>query len=154
MDAVFQTKSAVFNSRTAAVWIEDAHILLRRQADDNYWALPGGRVKIGEDSMTSLKRELKEELGADAEVDQLLWFTENFFEYKNAPFHEIGLYYSVTRKGSSILKHGPFFGLEGERLIYQWVPLEELSSLTVYPAFLQEGLLKMPASTEHLVLHT
>ena len=28
MDAVFQTKSAVFNYRTAAVWIEDEHILI------------------------------------------------------------------------------------------------------------------------------
>ncbi|WP_455662124.1 NUDIX hydrolase [Pradoshia sp.] len=154
MDTTFHTDKGVFNHRTAAVCTMDGHVLLHRQANDSYWALPGGRVLLGEDSKTSLMREMKEELGVQVSVDRLLWVTENFFDYRGMPFHEIGLYYSIS--GAMILplwQKGPFYGLEGKRLVYQWIPLEELPSLTVYPSFLQEGLVNIPQSTEHIIVH-
>jgi 8-oxo-dGTP pyrophosphatase MutT (NUDIX family) len=155
LDTTFHTDKGVFNYRAAAVWIIDGHILLHRQADDSYWALPGGRVMMGEDSKTSLIREMKEELGVEVQVERMLWLTENFFNYRGMPFHEIGLYYFVSCPAlPSIWRKGPFHGLEGERLVYQWVSLNELSSMTVYPSFLQETLGNIPKTTEHIIVHS
>ena len=154
LDTTFHTDKGVFNYRTAAVWTHNEHILLHRQAEDSYWALPGGRVRLTEDSKTSLIREMREELGVDVSIDRLLWFTENFFDYRGTPFHEIGLYYSIS---SALMPNGftkdPFYGLEGERLVYQWVPFEELSAKVVYPTFLKEGIFHIPQSTEHIIVH-
>ncbi|WP_156958464.1 hypothetical protein [Virgibacillus sp. SK37] len=46
MDATFKLENAVFNYRVAAVMLEKNHLLLHKQVNDNYWALPGGRVKV------------------------------------------------------------------------------------------------------------
>ena len=35
------------------------------------WEFPGGQVEIGEDLISALKREVKEEAGVDIEVKQL-----------------------------------------------------------------------------------
>jgi len=43
--------------------LEDGRIVLIRRRDDNCWALPGGMVDWGEDILTALHRELKEETG-------------------------------------------------------------------------------------------
>jgi ADP-ribose pyrophosphatase YjhB (NUDIX family) len=43
--------------------LEDGRIVLIRRQDDNCWALPGGMVDWGEDILTALHRELKEETG-------------------------------------------------------------------------------------------
>lgn len=43
--------------------LEDGRIVLIRRRDDNCWALPGGMVDWGEDILTALRRELKEETG-------------------------------------------------------------------------------------------
>ncbi|WP_164669566.1 NUDIX hydrolase [Virgibacillus doumboii] len=153
MDATFDVKNAVFNYRTAAVMIVNGHVLIHRQANDGHWALPGGRVKMMENSASTVVREVKEELGFDVKVDRLLWITENFFTYNERDFHEIGLYYSVSGVAEELaLRDGPFYGEEGDRLIYQWVPLDELDDIVLYPEFLKESLKRIPEQPEHVVV--
>lgn len=153
MDAVFQMPDAVFNYRVAGVWIEKEHVLLHRQASDTYWALPGGRVKVMEDSKTSLVREMKEELNQNVQINKLLWVAESFFEYAQKNFHEIGFYYSISSNSEDFLfQKDEFFGAEGERLVYKWVALSKLKDLVVYPEFLQKSLLKLPSVPEHVVI--
>ncbi|HEY9828168.1 MAG TPA: NUDIX hydrolase [Stenomitos sp.] len=43
--------------------LEDGRIVLVRRRDNDCWGLPGGMVDWGEDILTSLHRELKEETG-------------------------------------------------------------------------------------------
>jgi len=40
-----------------------------------YYFLPGGRVNLHEAADAAIKRELKEELGIDADVVRPLWLT-------------------------------------------------------------------------------
>ncbi|WP_102027598.1 NUDIX hydrolase [Salirhabdus sp. Marseille-P4669] len=153
MDATFHLEEGVFNYRVAGIIIKDDHVLLHKQTTDDYWALPGGRVKILEDSNTSLRREMEEELGYHVEVERLLWVTENFFTYKQRPFHELGFYYKIqARKDAPILSLEPFFGLEGERLTYQWFPINKLETISLYPTFLKTALTQIPQHTEHLII--
>lgn len=153
MDATFEMEDAVFNYRVAGIWIENGHVLLHKQASDSHWALPGGRAQVLEDSRTCLVREMAEELDVLVEADRLLWAVENFFTYADKKFHEIGFYYLIRRaQNLSIFQPGPFFGPEGDRLVYQWIPLREISGLALYPEFLRKALTELPEATQHLIV--
>ena len=48
--------------------------------NEGHYALIGGRVELGEDSETTLKRELMEEIGKPVEIIGNIGTIENFFE--------------------------------------------------------------------------
>lgn len=153
MDATFHMETAVFNYRVAAVMVVDGHVLIHKQVKDQHWALPGGRVELMEDSQTSIIREMKEELGFDVEVDRLLWLTENFFDYNNKKYHEIGLYYKVEITDENFrFTTEPFYGEEGDKLIYHWVPIHQLNNVLLYPEFLINSLDNLPMVTKQLIV--
>ncbi|ART77026.1 NUDIX hydrolase [Sutcliffiella horikoshii] len=153
MDVVFHTEKAVFNYRVAGVWIQDGRILLHRASEDKIWSLPGGRVEMNEASPLSLQREFKEELDLSVEIRRLVWIVENFFEYREKKVHEIGFYYLVSTEDKQALPNGPFHGVEGERLVYEWVPITELEDVVLYPEFLKKALKELPETTEHLIVN-
>lgn len=153
MDTSFKMETQVFNYRVAAVWIENGHILLHKQTKESYWALPGGRAEMLEDSKSCLAREMAEELGATVSASRLLWVTENFFTYNTKKYHEIGFYYEVEPlDGKSHYRKGPFFGPEGERLTYEWVPLDDIDQSNLYPEFLRDGLKGLPDAIQHVII--
>ncbi|MFJ7935974.1 NUDIX hydrolase [Sporosarcina sp. NPDC096371] len=153
MDVVFQTEQAVFNYRVAGIWIENGHVLLHRDMNESNWSLPGGRVAIAEDSTSSLKREFREELGIDVHVDRMTLVIENFFKYGRKDFHEIGFYYAITADSNSASFHeNPFHGIEGERLIFKWTPIDELDKVSLYPECLRTALQEVQPHLQHLVV--
>ncbi len=152
MDVVFHTEQAVFNYRVAGIWIQDDRILLHRASDDHIWSLPGGRVEMNEASPASLQREFKEELDLSMTIERLVWVAENFFEYRGKKVHEIGFYYIVSNKIEEPIPTGQFHGIEGERLVYEWVPISELEEVILYPEFLKKALKDIPEKTEHYVV--
>ncbi len=151
MDVKFQTGSKRFNYRAAGILIEQDHVLLHKQVGEEYWALPGGRVELGEQARDTVVREMKEELGYDVDVAHTPWVAENFFHYDGHDYHELGFYCTLI-SNQSYFQKGPFHGLEGERLIYQWVPITELNEIVVQPEFLAAGLQNPPKHTEHVVV--
>jgi len=145
-----------FNLRSVAVIVHDGSVLIHRAEPDEFWALPGGRVEPFESTQETLRREMKEELDCDVDVERLLWIVENFFEYDGTPYHEIAFYYWVVLKepASERLLRTSFEGWEDVpkvRLLFQWAPLSGIEGLPLYPAFLRKGLLDLPQHTEHIV---
>jgi 8-oxo-dGTP diphosphatase len=71
----------------AAVIERDGKILIgQRQRTARHafkWEFPGGKVEPGEDERTALKRELREELGIDAEIGEEMDRYE--VQYKDGP---------------------------------------------------------------------
>jgi ADP-ribose pyrophosphatase YjhB (NUDIX family) len=90
-------EQSAFNYRVAGILVENEHVLLHKMADNKHWSLPSGRVRMMEDSQTSLKREISEELGIQVNVNQLLWIVENFFKYNGENYHELGLQYGYGK---------------------------------------------------------
>lgn len=152
MDVVFHTEKAAFNYRVAGVWKKDGHIILHRERGDEIWSLPGGRVEMNEASPLSLQREFKEELDLSVNIERLVWIVENFFEYREKKVHEIGLYYLVSTEDKQDITNGPFHGMEGERLVFEWVPISQLEDVVLYPEFLKKALKEIPETTEHLIV--
>lgn len=151
MDVRFEAGETRFNYRAAGILIEDEHVLFHKQKGDAYWALPGGGIEIGEKSEDTIVREMNEELGYEVEVIQPLWVAENFFTYHQKDFHELGFYYLLQTRQRHF-QNEPFHGLEGERLIYQWLPVEKLEDYHLQPSFLSKRLQEIPDRIEHVIV--
>ncbi|WP_297639877.1 NUDIX domain-containing protein, partial [uncultured Clostridium sp.] len=109
MNISFKTDLGRFNFRVAALIIKNNRLLIHTLKNSSFYLLPGGRVDVGEDSETSLLRELKEELKINASIDSLLWVSEGFFTHNAERFHELGYYYSVQcTTPNSILEKDSF----------------------------------------------
>ena len=145
-----------FHYRVAGVAIHEGRVLLHRSEIDDFWSLPGGRPRPLESAEAALRREMREELGAEVNVVRLLWVVENFFRERGEAYHELGLYFLMSLDPDSRLysHDGPFPGdEEGLALEFQWYPQEEsvLTKLPVYPTFLQRGLTSLPRVPQHVV---
>lgn len=63
MDLTIDVEDYKLNVRATVIIEHNGKILVHRNVNSNHYALMGGRVKIGEDSETTVKREVMEELG-------------------------------------------------------------------------------------------
>ena len=64
--------------------------------DETFFRLLGGTVEFGEKSAEAVRRELLEELGAEADVGRLVATIENLFTYEGEQAHEICLVYQCS----------------------------------------------------------
>lgn len=151
----FEKDGKQFNHRVVGVAIHEGQVLLHRAEWEDFWSLPGGRVELLEASPDALRREMREELGIEIEVDRPLWVAENFFQYGGKAFHELGLYFLISFPHDSPLYHtASFEGNEADvPLLFQWFPLAALSGMRLYPSFLSTGLQTLPNTIQHIVHH-
>lgn len=154
MMITFDRENNRFNYRVVGIAIFEGKVLLHKAEIDNFWSLPGGRVEMLEPSDASLRREMLEELGVAVEIDRLLWWVENFFDYNGKNYHELALYYLMKLPPETAFtgETGPFVGIEeGTDLTFQWFGLDELDGLVIYPSFLKQGLRALPDSPQHVI---
>lgn len=143
-----------FQVRAAAVVLHAGHLLVHRAPGDDYWALPGGRVEVGEAASATIVREMREELGEEVECGQLLHVAENFFDLAGRRNHEIGFYFRVSLPGTSSYfdKSLRFGGIEKDlNLEFRWFALAELAAINLRPTFLRDSLVANPPVFSHEV---
>lgn len=156
-DILFKTDDAVFSYRIGGILIHEGKILLQKPKNDDGYAIPGGHVVFGETSCQALIREFSEEIHADIEILRPVFVGEIFFPWDHRPCHSISLFYLVKLKDPSQIKtEGVFPGFDelgGERydLDFYWIPLEDLSRITVYPTTLQPMLANPPEGITHFL---
>ena len=87
----------------AGIIIERGRVLLTQRKPGTHlaglWELPGGKVQPGEDPREALRRELKEELGIDVAVGEVVDVT--FHRYEEAQKAVLLLFFEAERLASS-----------------------------------------------------
>lgn len=74
--------------------------------DETFFRLLGGTIEFGETGAETIRRELREELGAEAEVGDLIATVENLFTYEGVPAHEIVLVYECSLRDERLYELG------------------------------------------------
>lgn len=154
MDVTFLTDTGRFNYRACAVIIHENKILAMHDERSPYYYLPGGRVCLHETAADAVLREVKEELGIDAEIVRPLWLNESFFveDVSGEKYHELCVYFLLDVSKTNLLAQGEKF-IRKERNHtheFEWLKLERLQSEYFYPVFLKEKIFKLPAHLELL----
>jgi mutator protein MutT len=123
----------------SAAVIEDhgRYFVTRRQDGvhlEGYWEFPGGKCEEGESVIDCLKRELKEELGAEITIgDEILSVAHDY------PDRRVELHFLACTFVNAPM---PLLGQE-----MRWVAREELPDLPFPPA--DEALIARLATDEH-----
>jgi 8-oxo-dGTP diphosphatase len=65
------------------IWNEDKIFIARKSPEKSlggYWEFPGGKIEVGEDPKYALERELREELGMQVVVGDLMGNNIHFYD--------------------------------------------------------------------------
>lgn len=142
MDLTIDVEDYKLNVRATVIIEHNGKILAHKNVRSNHYALIGGRVKIGEDSETTVKREMMEELGKRIEVTGYVATIENFFEMNGTKYHEILFVHKAEfvdeedKKIEYSLKN-----IEGEDwLQYEWLDISKIDEYPLLPASIKSVL--------------
>ena len=64
--------SRILPSVTAFVQNDAGELLMLKRADNHHWAIPGGKMEIGESATQAVVREVQEETGVEVAVESLI----------------------------------------------------------------------------------
>lgn len=142
MDITIDVGDYKLNVRATVIIEHNGKILAHKNVRSNHYALIGGRVKIGEDSETTVKREMMEELGKKIEVTGYVATIENFFEMNGTKYHEILFVHKAEfvdeedKKIEYSLKN-----IEGEDwLQYEWLDISKIDEYPLLPSSIKNVL--------------
>ncbi len=142
MDITIDVEDYKLNVRATVIIEHNGKILAHKNVRSNHYALIGGRVKIGEDSETTVKREMMEELGKKIEVTGYVATIENFFEMNGTKYHEILFVHKAEfvdeedKKIEYSLKN-----IEGEDwLQYEWLDISKIDEYPLLPSSIKNVL--------------
>lgn len=139
MDLTVVLDNKKLNIRACALIIHNNKLLVHNNVNESHVALVGGRVKIGESSEDTLKREIKEEMGKEIEILEYVSTIENFFDADDMPYHEIMFVYKVDFKNDEDKKIiDSIKNIEGEdELRYDWIDLDKIEEYPLKPQILK-----------------
>lgn len=150
----FKIDNGRFNFRVAGLLFDpNNRILIHKLKEDDFYALPGGRVELNEDTESTLIREMMEEINAKIEITNLLWIAEQFFEHKSEQFHELCYYYRINCDDPKLYERGSNFEVveDGRTYEFKWVERERLCGEVFYPVFIKEKIMDLPKTIEKVV---
>ena len=142
MDITIDVEDYKLNVRGSVLIEHNGKILAHRNINSNHYALVGGRVEIGEDSETTVKREIMEELGKKIEVTGYVATIENFFEMKGSKYHEIMFVHKIefTNEDDKKIEY-TMKNIEGkDYLQYEWIEINKIDEYPLLPRAVKEVL--------------
>ncbi|MDE6585938.1 MAG: NUDIX domain-containing protein [Clostridia bacterium] len=148
MDIVLKTENGRFNYRVAAIILKDNKLLAMRDEVSKYFYLIGGKIELHETAENAILREIKEEMGVNAEIIRPLWICQNFFteDTTKDKFHELCFYFLVDISKTDILSRGnSFVQKEGKHtLTFEWIDINKLKDKYFYPEFVKREIFNLP----------
>jgi len=119
-------------SVTAAVRDDAGRLLLVHKIDNDYWALPGGAMDLGESVAQAAVREVEEETGVKAEVTGLVGLYTD-------PGHVMAYDDGEVRQEFSVCFHARAISGEPrqdntETKAARWVEPSDIADLSIHPS--------------------
>lgn len=133
MNLDFKRNNFRFNARTSAlIYNKDlSKVLLFNVEGRNFYMLPGGRIEELEESIDTIKREIKEEIGWDNITYSFLVLSEEFANDKGYNNHQINIIYKGIYNDE--IKEIKFKGLEGDWINFEWVDVNNIHQYKIFP---------------------
>ena len=119
-------------SVTAAVRDNEGRLLMIHKIDNNYWALPGGGMDLGESIADAAIREVAEETGLRVEITGLVGiYTDpgHVMAYDDGEVRqEFSVCFHARPQGGELREDGT------ETKAAKWVDTSELNGLSIHPS--------------------
>ena len=102
--------------------------------------IPGGRIKINEDSKSAIVRELKEEMNFDVDKSRLkqLNVFENFFVYDKKDTHELFFLYEYILSEEEFANLKVEQNYDSQTTYFTYIPKYDLDKYNLLPIELHE----------------
>ena len=136
------------------VLIREGQLLVCQPKAGGRCYLPGGHIEFGETARVALAREVREELGLEAQVGDFLAVAENRFEQAGEPHCEINLIFAMAVP--ALREVGGEVSAQEGWIAFRWVPFTEaaLRAANLLPAHLIGDLPRLLARPgQHLEAH-
>lgn len=152
MDLTIKVEDYKLNVRAAGIIIHNNKVLTHRNINSNHYTFIGGRVEIGEDSASTVKREIEEEVGKEVEIIEHGGVIENFFEMQGTKYHEMLFMHRAEfvdeedQKIEYTLKNRE----SKDYLQYEWIDIDHLDEYPIKPAIIKE-ILKQGKFPVHMI---
>lgn len=118
-----------------AIIIRENEILLCQPKGANWYFFPGGGIHFGEGIEDALRRELKEELGAELLESKFIGVVESTFLENGQRKHEINVVFYVRINDISLYSHEP-------HIVFILKKLKGLDKENVVPTELKKAVLQ------------
>ncbi|RLD08108.1 MAG: NUDIX hydrolase [Chloroflexota bacterium] len=111
--------------------------------DGDYYILPGGGQRNGENLISTLKRECMEEAGVTILVEDVMHIREYIadnheFTGQKPGFHQVEIMFRCQLLDSSKIGQGE--EMDERQIGVSWLPVDELDQHNLYPAVLRNVL--------------
>jgi len=126
----------LFPISAKGIVIENGKIWLRRNPRGE-WELPGGRVDDQEQPQDAVKRELKEEIGYECEIETLV---NSYIWYKEFWGYPAVLILSYRCRPIKKIGNPELLDEEGHKAKFQLVPIQEALELENLPNFYKAAI--------------
>lgn len=108
------------------VCVRGGKILLCRAKGGSSTYLPGGHIEFGETGRQALRREILEEIGAEAAVGRFIGVVENAFTQHGKPHAEINLVYEFDMDVESVCA-------KEDWIEFEWRDIDGLADANLLP---------------------
>lgn len=148
MNLDFIRENFRFNARTSSLIYnsDKTKVLLFKVEGRNFYMLPGGRIEELEESIDTIKREIKEEIGWDNLEFSFLALSEEFVNDKGYNNHQLNIIYKAIYNGD--IPEIKFKGLEGDWINFEWVNVSDIDNYDIYPKDIKSAI-KEPDKAYH-----